>query len=52
LHDDLYLIKAHFDSWDTFFKMEECALMSVSNLPFETQVLMPPDGGKWITKNQ
>ena len=28
------------------------ALMSVSNLPFETQVLMPPDGGKWITKNQ
>ena len=24
--------------------------MSVSNLPFETQVLMPPDGGKWITK--
>ena len=32
--------------------VSECALMSVSNLPFETQVLMPPDGGKWITKNQ
>ena len=26
--------------------------MSVSNLPFETQVLMPPSGGKWITENQ
>ena len=33
-------------------KIPEGALMSVSNLPFETQVLMPPSGGKWITENQ
>lgn len=43
-------------STDVFKMAVECpylygALMSVSILPIETQVLRPPMGGKWISKS-